>query len=43
MELNENLKNKVKDDENKCINCKLCFHKCPMMKEFENSPKDFNE
>ena len=40
MELNENLKNKVKDDENKCINCKLCFHNCPMMKEFENSPKD---
>ena len=40
MELNENLKNKIKYDENKCINCKLCFHNCPMMKEFENSPKD---
>lgn len=40
MDLNEKIKNKIKADKEKCINCKLCFHDCPMMKEFEKSPKD---
>ena len=40
MDLNLDFKNKVEDNENKCINCKLCFYDCPMMKEFESSPKD---
>lgn len=40
MNLNEGLKDKIKVDKDKCVNCKLCFHDCPMMKEFEKSPKD---
>lgn len=40
MVLSENIENMIKENEIKCINCKLCFHDCPMMKEFANSPKD---
>lgn len=39
MELSENILEKVKEDKNKCIDCKLCFNDCPMMKEFDKSPK----
>ncbi|WP_081016457.1 (Fe-S)-binding protein [Paraclostridium sordellii] len=31
---------KIKRDKDECTDCKLCFNKCPMMKEFSSSPKN---
>ena len=44
---NINLNNKtieiVKEKNNECVNCKLCFKSCPMMKEYSSSPKELME
>ncbi len=40
MKLSKKIVNKVVEDKEKCIDCKLCFNNCPMMKEFSNSPKE---
>ena len=41
---NTNLNNKtieiVSEKHNACVNCKLCFEACPMMKEYSSSPKE---
>ena len=41
---NTNLNNKtieiVSEKYNACVNCKLCFEACPMMKEYSSSPKE---
>ncbi|WP_416198985.1 MAG: Putative iron-sulfur protein [Sporanaerobacter sp.] len=39
---NKNLQ-KIQEEKNKCINCKLCMKGCPMLSEFCNSPKDLLE
>lgn len=44
---NINLNNKtieiVREKNNECVNCKLCFEACPMMKEYSSSPKELME
>ena len=30
----------VREKHKECINCKLCFDVCPMMKEYSSSPKE---
>ena len=43
MVLNKKIKGMIVENKNKCINCKLCFHDCPMMKDFASSPKELME
>lgn len=38
--MNKELKNIVNSNMESCVNCKKCYKVCPMMKEFEESPKD---
>lgn len=38
--LNEKTLELVKDKYDNCINCKLCYNDCPMMKEYGQSPKN---
>jgi Fe-S oxidoreductase len=40
MKLSKDVIDKISEDKNNCINCKLCFNNCPMMKEFSDSPKE---
>lgn len=40
MKLGEEIIKKISEDKSKCINCKMCFNDCTMMKNFSNSPKD---
>lgn len=30
----------VIDNESNCVNCKICFNSCPMMKDYSSSPKE---
>ncbi|WP_373598097.1 (Fe-S)-binding protein [Paraclostridium bifermentans] len=40
MKLSKKTLEKINEDKNKCIDCKLCFNDCPMMREFGESPKE---
>ncbi|MEG2787522.1 MAG: (Fe-S)-binding protein [Romboutsia sp.] len=40
MELKEDIIIKINKDKNQCVDCKLCFNDCTMMKNFSNSPKE---
>lgn len=31
------------DNKNNCVNCKICFNSCPMMKDYSSSPKELLE
>lgn len=39
IKLSKNILNEVIDNENKCVDCKICFNSCPMMKDYSMSPK----
>ncbi len=43
MKLNIKILEKINEDKDKCINCKLCFNDCPMMRDFCESPKALME
>lgn len=38
--LNDTVLDLVKEKHDDCIDCKLCFKDCPMMKEYSSSPKE---
>lgn len=43
IDLNKRTLEKVEVNKNDCINCKLCFSACPMMKKYSSSPKELME
>lgn len=39
IKLSKNILKEVIDNEKKCVDCKICFNSCPMMKDYSMSPK----
>lgn len=39
IDLNKNILKEVIDNEKNCVDCKICFNSCPMMKDYSLSPK----
>lgn len=38
--LNKKRLAEIINNENNCVNCKICFNSCPMMKNYSSSPKE---
>ncbi|WP_042276687.1 (Fe-S)-binding protein [[Clostridium] dakarense] len=40
IDLSKGVLKDVNENNKNCINCKICFNSCPMMKEYSSSPKE---